>query len=355
MQNGEIEMKLHTSPDYTEIYMGVGMKTNEALAIEYKEYYTVYALFADLVDKSRDFITNKAGNKILTIAEGYEKTAEYSKVIKALGELICNEGLCGFRNLLKNHDAYLINKYIIQLLRYCKDDISQFSNIVVDSTVESILASLAFPRNEARKIYVNDKIAALKQLPHVKFRGEGRESLGYILYFMEKSFGIDCRSQKKLNEVFEMLMLGSDIWEKYDSFYNDDILQKTKQQQIARYIFENTKSENQHVDPAYVRTVLRKMENYYPKEADNLGIKILNVTNRTLDEFMERDGEAILNIMAEVGGLIFDGRTEKNIKLDNMMEDIQKDLYNVTGINGNDFNKNKVDKKTKDQVETVHS
>lgn len=270
-------------------------------------------------------------------------------------EIVCRIGLCGLRNLLQSKDAYTANKYIIQLLKYCKDDLSQHSNIIIDSSVEGILASLAIGRNDAKSIYVNSQITSLDQLPYVKFGKEGNEALGYLLYFMERSFGNDCQNHRKLLEIFEFLNLSPQIIKKYEAHYIGDIVQKTNEQQVARYVLENVRPVRQELDYRSIRKSCRKMERFYPAGVDNLGKKVLAATNRAFDLFMENDEDAASNMIAESAGMIFDGRKDKKIQLDDVMEDIQKDLYEVTGMGGNDFYRNKIKEKTQDQVTIVHS
>lgn len=344
-------MQVYVNPDYTESYIGVGLKEDEILKIKTGSYYTVYGVFGRFIDQNADLIVKGTGDFIRNLM----KNSEYRETVANLGELICTIGICGLRKILQHGDANVANKYIIQMLRYCKDDISQYSNIVVDSSVEGILSALALPGNEAKKIYVNSSITSLEQLPYVKFEKEAREALGYMLYFMERSFGIECRQQRKLNESFEFLSLDSNIWGKYEEYYIKDAIHKMTQQQLAKYIFENVKSDNKHLNPLYIKNTLRKMEKYYPAGVENAGKKILNVTNKTLDKFMETDEMSVANIIAETSGLLYDGRKEKSIALDDMMDMLQHLLYNVTGMGGNDFSKNEIDKRTKEQVHLVHS
>ena len=344
-------MEVNMNSDYTEYYIGVGLKENEILKIREGAYYTVYGVFGRYIDQNAEVIAKSAGNVVRTSMGGFE----YKETLANLAELVCAIGICGLRKLLQRSDANIANKFIIQLLRYCKDDISQYSNIVVDSSVEGVLTALNLSGNQARNIYVNSSITSLEQLPYVKFEKEAREGSGYMLYFMERSFGIECRQQRKLNESFEFLNLDSDIWKKYEEYYIKDAVQKMTEQQIAKYIFENIKSDNKHLNPLYVKRTLRKMGNYYPAGVDNAGKKILDITNKTLDKFMETDEMSSANIIAEASGLLYDGRKEKGILLDNMMELIQKLLYDVTGMGGNDFSRNKINERTKEQVHLVHS
>ena len=68
---------------------------------------------------------------------------------------------------------------------------------------------------------------------------------------------------------------------------------------------------------------------------------------------MENNEEITANSMAEVGGMLFDGNKKQNA--DDFMENYQKDMYNTTGMGGNDFYKNKVEEMTKDFRNTVNS
>ena len=75
-------------------------------------------------------------------------------------------------------------------------------------------------------------------------------------------------------------------------------------------------------------------------------IKEIKKENQTLDSELE-------NCKKEVGGMIFDGNKKRNS--DDFMEDYRKDMCNITGMGGNDFDRNEVDKNTKDIRNTVHS
>ena len=207
---------------------------------------------------------------------------------------------------MKNQDAYVANKYIIQMLRYCKDDISQYSNIVIDSSVDGVLSSLALPRSQARTIYRDSRINSLNELPNVMFNRNARESLGYMLYYMERAFGIECRQQMKLNEIFEYLNLDYSIWEKYEDYYIDDAVKRTTQVQLAKHLFENIKPDKYRIDSCYYKHTFRKLEKFWPAGVENRLKKGLHLVNNIVS-IMENNEEITANTMAEVGGMLFDG------------------------------------------------
>lgn len=337
-------MRVQMNNDYTESYIGVG--ENKVSAIEAGDY-TVYGIFGSYIEQNIDYISTCAGNVIMENMQGNE----YAVVTAIACECIVKMGMCAFRNLLKKQDAHIANKYIIQMLKYCKDDISQYSNIVVDSNVDGVLSSLALPRSQARAIYRDSKINSLNELPNVMFNKNARESLGYMLYYMERAFGIECKQQMRLNEIFEYLNLDYSIWEKYEEYYIDDAIRRTTQVQLAKQLFENIRPDKYKIDPYYYKNTLRKLEKFFPAGIESRLKKGLSLASNIVS-IMENNEEITANTMAEVGGMIFDGNKKRNN--DDFMGDYQKDMYNITGMGGNDFNKNKVDEKTKDFRNTVH-
>lgn len=338
-------MRVQTNNDYTERYIGVG--ENKISAINGGDY-TVYGVFGSYIEQNMDYASAFAGN---VVRENMQGNA-YAEFTAIACECIVKMGMCAFRNLLKNQDAYVANKYIIQMLRYCKDDISQYSNIVIDSSVDGVLSSLALPRSQARTIYRDSRINSLNELPNVMFNRNARESLGYMLYYMERAFGIECRQQMKLNEIFEYLNLDYSIWEKYEDYYIDDAVKRTTQVQLAKHLFENIKPDKYRIDSCYYKHTFRKLEKFWPAGVENRLKKGLHLVNNIVS-IMENNEEITANTMAEVGGMLFDGNKKQNA--DDFMENYQKDMYNTTGMGGNDFYKNKVEEMTKDFRNTVHS
>lgn len=338
-------MRVQTNNDYTERYIGAG--ENKISAIKVGDY-TVYGIFGSYIEQNIDYVPAFAGNIVREKMQGNE----YAECAAIACDCIVKMGMCAFRNLLKKQDAYIANKYIIQMLRYCKDDISQYSNIVIDSNVDGILSSLALPRSQAMTIYRDSRINSLNELPNVRFNKEGRESLGYMFYYMEKAFGIECKQQMRLNEVFEYLNLDNSIWEKYEDYYMDDAVKRTTQVQIAKYLFENIQPDKYKIDPYYYKNTLRKLEKFYPAGVESRLKKVLSLANNVVS-FVDNNEKKTACIMGEVGGMIFDGNKKRNS--DDFMEDYRKDMYNITGMGGNDFDRNEVDKNTKDIRKTVHS
>lgn len=337
-------MNIELNNDYTERYIGASEVKIPAIK---PGAYTISGIFGRYIGQNTDAVSEYAGQKVFENMQGNE----YAAVAAVACEFIVKLGMCAFRKLLNNHDAHIANKYIIQLLKYCRNDISQYSNIVVDSNVDGILSSLALPRSQARIIYRDSRINSLSELPNVMFGKEDKEALGYMLYYMERAFGIECKEQVKLNEIFEYLDLGYDIWEKYENYYIDDAVKRTTQVQVAEYLFKNIQEDKYKIDGYYYRSTLRKLARYYPAGVESRIKKGLTWADKIV-AIIENDEQVIANIMAEAGGMVFDGNSRQN--KDIFMEQYQIDMYNITGMGGNDFNRNKVDINIKDIRETVH-
>lgn len=341
-------MKISVKPDWTEAYMGVGLKKNELERLKIKDAeFSVYGNFGYIIAQNTESIAQTAGNVVREIM----LNNPWADAVGCLTELVATYGLCGLRNVLKHKDAYTANKYIIQLLRYCKDDLSQFTNVTVDSYVKGVLYGFALDGNEAEKIYATSQIVTLDQLPHVVFEKNGREAIGYMLYYMERAFGIDCRKQWKLRSAFEFLNLDSCVWDRYEDYYIDDASEKRNQQELVTYLFENIKSDELHVNPIYFQRSLRKLGQFCPEGTVKKGI---NTTNKIVDAFINEE-QTTANMISETNALIFEARKDSSTKMDGMLENLQRAIYNLTGLTANDFNRTQIDKNTIDQVETVHS
>lgn len=338
-------MEIQLNNDYTERYIGTGEVNIAAIK---PGVYTISGVFGRYIGQNATFISEYAGQRVLEKMKGNE----YAEVAAIACEVIVKFGMCVFQKLLNNQDAHMANKYIIQLLKYCRNDISQYSNIVVDSNVDGILSSLTLPRSKARIIYRDSKINSLNELPNVMFGKEDREALGYMLYYMERAFGIECREHARLNEIFEYLKLDYSIWEKYEEYYINDAVKRTTQAQVAEYLFKNIQPDKYNIDAYYCRNTLRKLARYYPAGVESRIKKGLILADN-IASILENDERVLANVMAEVGGISFDGTGRLNSDI--FMEQYQKDMYNITGMGGNDFNKNEVDKKTKRFRDTVHS
>lgn len=341
-----MKMKMPGKADRTEAYIGVGSQEVDMLKIKDAEF-SVYGNFGYIIAQNADSIAQSAGKVVREIMP----ENPWAEAAGCIMEIAVTYGLCGLRNALKRKDAYTANKYIIQLLRYCKDDLSQFPNVTVDSYVKGVLRGFAFDGSEAEKIYATSQIVTLDQLPHVIFNEKGREAIGYFLYYMERAFGNDCRRQRKLIEAFEFLNLDNSIWDRCEDYYIFDANRKRDQQTLVTYLFGNIKSDAMHVDPRYFQRSLRKLGQFCPEGTVK---KRIDTTNKIVDAFMNEE-QITATMIAETSALIFEGREDNSTKIDGMLENLQRSMHNLTGLTANDFNRTQIDKKTIDQVKTVHS
>ncbi len=292
--------------DDTEAVAGYGFVKNEQILG--KCHFTVYGAFRGLLtNKNISQLSRGVGRFSQHVMHaGREEVARYADVVELLVSVGMNCGLQALKTYMKNDEVNIACEYIIKLMKYCRMELGEKSNMVLDTSLESIISSFPVGRIQAKNMYANSYVTSVAELPKVGFDHDGARDIGYLLFYAMKASGADVLHSTRLAEAFEILGLKKGDLIDYQDSYVEDAIEKGMQIRYVHHLFDGVEKEKYNINPCYIQKVINKTMDYWP-QGDTRIHSALRATSYGFEAYLGKNLDAAYNAASEVLNLISRG------------------------------------------------
>lgn len=341
-------MKVYNKVDNAESISGVGI-VKEQIYDGTKNFNLYGSLYNFLTADEISDIAVTANQAIKGILCKFPKVQLYSEVAGYLAEVVTEFGLNALKKMCGNKKLKDACAYFIMMMKYCRQDLPRTSDFITDSTVESVLSALPLERSKASNLYGFYQPKSIRDLPSVNFNDEQRQCIGYFLYYLFQSRGLDCLESRKVRESFSKLYLQPDIVVFYRDYYERDLLDNSLHIQCVKQIFEGVSFEKYDINPQYVKRVTRKLGEYYPHDGSAFE-KIIEKGPLFTEIFTGKKEDIFCNILSVALAFIFDGYQGSR---DNVTEEFMNDIKRKYGYDMGNYG-DQVYRGAKDDEDIIH-
>lgn len=321
-------MNINVPIDHLDVISGIGTVKDQI--IQQPDHFTVYGSLQNVLTPER--ITKTSSTMAAFITSCLKLRPETNIWADFAGDLckvVLEFGLSGIKKCSRNREIDVACEYILELIGYCKEDLPKEYNFIESTFIKSVVMGLPISSVKANNIYTYSQIGSLASLPrHVVFDGMTYRNIGYLIFCLFQSAGINIKTSKRVQEAYSIMGIEKEDIDQYYIDYKEDREEKVLFLNCMKQIFENTSYERFDVNPRYVRNVLNKLQSSYPLTGANIGKNILDGANLLIDCYFEQNSQAAVNALSGVLQIISDGSA---INEDSMKEEYIKNMSRCYG------------------------
>lgn len=345
---------MYTMVDNTEVIAGAGIVKEQIIQPSQSRHFSVYgSLYGKLTPERIQSISAIAGGGVNTFFMKNPILRPYADFFGELCNAVLNVGLNALKKLSGNREVVSVCEYIIKLMNYCRLDLPEESNFTTDSDIESWLSAFPISRERARDIYAFsnprnfDDISSRK----IEFDNFACQNIGYILFYMFQSRGIDYMVSKKVHEAYEFLSICEGDIQCYKDDYEKNAEDNYLHVKRLKEIFNSADFEKFDINPRFVHKTLRKLDSYYPVSGSRAGKMVLQGAKSFSGIYIEKNPDAAIELLAGGLRMVLDGsKGNRDNIVEEYMSGIKKDYGSDMESSGD-----RIYKSAKDYEEIIYS